>query len=93
MELWRGATGAEYDPSVYIEAVKSGELYNAVSESAKYAVKATDLINRPRAIEALEPALKGRRLIAYGGLFKTVKAGLKLDDENLADVREEEAEA
>jgi plasmid rolling circle replication initiator protein Rep len=92
IELWRGATGAEYDPSVYIEAVKGDELHHAVSEIAKPAVKATDLIDRPRVIEALDPALKGRRLVAYGDLFKIVKARLKLDDESLADVRADEVE-
>jgi plasmid rolling circle replication initiator protein Rep len=92
IELWRGATGAEYDPSVYIEAVKDNEMHKAVSETAKYAVKVTDLIDRPRAVETLEPALKGLRLIAYGDLFKTVKARLRLDDELLEDVRKEEAD-
>jgi plasmid rolling circle replication initiator protein Rep len=89
MELWRGALGVDYDPWVHIEAVKKNrkKQAGAIAEVAKYTVKTTDLINRPKAVEVLDPALKGRRLIAYGDLFKRVKARLKLDDEVLSDVR------
>ncbi|GHU26638.1 hypothetical protein FACS1894164_18000 [Spirochaetia bacterium] len=41
----------------------------------------------------LEPALKGRRLIAYGGLFKTVKRRLKLEDEAGEGVNQAEVDA
>jgi plasmid rolling circle replication initiator protein Rep len=89
MELWRGALGVDYDPWVYIEAIKKNKKKQAgaIAEVAKYTVKATDLIDRPKVVEVLEPALKGRRLIAYGDLFKKVKARLKLNDEDLADVQ------
>lgn len=103
MQLWRSALGVDYDPWVYIEAVDENQKVSkvavekvgkgrvgAVAEVAKYTVKATDLIDRPKVVEVLEPALKGRRLIAYGDLFKRVKARLKLDDEVLSDVLKDE---
>lgn len=89
MQLWQDALGVDYDPWVHIEAIKKNKKKQAgaIAEVAKYTVKTTDLIDRPKVVEVLEPALKGRRLIAYGDLFKRVKARLKLDDEVLSDVR------
>ena len=80
-ELWRDACGLDYLPQCRIEKVKNAK-YKQVAEVAKYTVKTADYLNRPTVLETLHTALKGKRLIAYGGLFKTAKAKLCLPNED-----------
>jgi len=80
-ELWRDACGLDYLPQCRIERVKNSS-HKQVAEVAKYTVKSADYLNRPAVLETLDTALKGKRLIAYGGLFKAVKAKLNLPDED-----------
>jgi plasmid rolling circle replication initiator protein Rep len=83
-KLWRDACGLDYLPQCRIEKVKN-TAKKQVAEVAKYTVKSADYLNRPAVLEALDPALKGKRLIAYGGLFKVVKKRLNLPDEDELD--------
>jgi len=83
-ELWRGACGLDYLPQCRIERVRNSTK-KQVAEVAKYTVKSADYLNRPAVVETLDPALRGKRLIAYGGLFKTVRAKLNLPDEDDVD--------
>jgi plasmid rolling circle replication initiator protein Rep len=78
--LWRDACGLDYLPQCRIEKVK-GSTSKQVAEAAKYTVKSADYLNRPAVLETLDVALKSKRLIAYGGLFKSVKATLALPDD------------
>ena len=84
-DLWRRACGLDYLPQVNIKKVKGNE--DSVAEAAKYAVKPGDHLRNPAVVETLHTALYGRRLIAYTGLFKTVKAKLNLPDEDEMDER------
>jgi len=80
-ELWRGACSLDYLPQCRIERVRNSTK-KQVAEVAKYTVKSADYISRPAVLEALDPALKGKRLVAYGGLFREVKKRLALPDED-----------
>jgi plasmid rolling circle replication initiator protein Rep len=80
-KLWRDACGLGYLPQCRVEKVRN-TTQKQIAEVAKYTVKDVEYINRPAVLGTLDPALKGKRLIAYGGLFKSVKARLKLPDED-----------
>lgn len=88
-ELWQKALQVEYTPVVHIQTVKpkyEGQTFEAAAvETAKYTVKEKDYIYKNNkvmdsVISVLAVALKGRRLIGFGKLFKKVKAELKLKD-------------
>jgi plasmid rolling circle replication initiator protein Rep len=80
-ELWRDSCGLDYLPQCRIQRV-SNSTKKQVAEVAKYTVKSADYIGRPEAVEALDPALHGKRLVAYGGLFRDVRKRLGLPDED-----------
>jgi plasmid rolling circle replication initiator protein Rep len=80
IELWKNALGADYKPTVRISKVKNAK-YKQVAEVAKYTVKSSDIAS-DEVLKILDGALAKRRLVAYIGLFKTVKAKLKLEDED-----------
>jgi plasmid rolling circle replication initiator protein Rep len=89
VDLWKRALKADYDPVVHIEVVKAKyenqTIESAVAETAKYTVKDSDYIlddtkQMDKVVLALAMGLHGRRLIAYGKLFRTVKLQLKLED-------------
>jgi plasmid rolling circle replication initiator protein Rep len=82
-ELWRDACGLDYLPQCRIQRVKNSSR-KQVAEVAKYTVKFADYLNRPEAVQALDPALHRKRLVAYGGLFKAVRTRLNLPDEDAA---------
>ena len=88
---WRWALGADYDPSVDVRTVK-GDRSKAVAEVAKYTVKPGEWLDLDDAggtdcrVALLAQVLKGRRLTALGGLMKTAKAALKLEDVESADL-------
>ena len=81
-----------YDPICYIEKVRcrlddQGEysLKAAVCEVAKYTVEyesvfSSSYVDTDRAVLHLSEALHGRRLCAFGGVFRDVARELKLDD-------------
>lgn len=73
----------DYAPQVRIEKMKNAT-GKGIAEVAKYTVKPGDYIDLPEVVAVLDPALRRRRLIAYGGLFKTVRNRLKLEDEEMA---------
>lgn len=82
-ESHRGNEGAAYS--------------SAVAEIAKYAVKTSDIIardedneidfdNSDHVLYTLDDALKGRRLVAFGGTFKAAHKSLNLDDTQNGDL-------
>lgn len=88
-ELWREALRVEYTPVVDIRRVKAVEgqsLAGAIAECSKYASKPGDYILpedwdlTQATVRVLDPSLSGRRLINYSGIFREVKALLKLED-------------
>lgn len=79
---WQDALRVDYPPIVDIRIVrerpKGGALEGVAAEVGKYTVKATDYLipGRPeetdRIVWTLDQALKGRRLISYGGELRKI---------------------
>lgn len=101
--LWKEAARLDYEPQVWIKRVKDDH-EGAVAEVTKYASKpgdyltAWDLDLMTESVELLDAALHRRRLVAYGGLMKTIHKELGLDDVENGDLvhtdnEEEKAEA
>jgi plasmid rolling circle replication initiator protein Rep len=101
IELWQKALGVDYAPWVHVQKVKprkeGQDVQAAALESTKYAVKDSDYLifkedgtidysKTDRVVKTLTEALRYRRLIAYGKLFKEVKKELKIADIEDADL-------
>lgn len=89
-DFWQKAMRLDYRPIVNVKAVKPASetekgIIGAVYETAKYPVKSVDYLtgspeeNKKRVTD-LEKALKNKRIISYGGIFKDVKNELALED-------------
>ena len=74
----------DYDPEVRIEKIRKGTA-SGIAEVAKYTVKPSDYATRKDVLEVLDPALRRRRLIAYGGLFQQIYKKLNLEDEEIKE--------
>lgn len=90
---WQSALGVSYKPRVDVRATygrgRGRKEMAATTEAAKYATKDSDYIGDNIAMtEAVEvvktytKALRGRRLIAYGGWFKDAVRALAIDPED-----------
>lgn len=94
VELWRASLKVDdYTPVVDIRRVQ-GTTASAIAEVAKYAVKDADYIIPDNwdltvdAVQVLDGALDGRRLVAFGGALKEMRKRLRLDDEIDGDLTE-----
>ena len=79
---WKSAARLDYDPSVSITAVrqKPGQtIKSACAEMCKYPVKTAE-IKSATVLETIDKALRGRRLIQWGGVAAQVRKELQLDD-------------
>jgi len=87
VELWGECMRLDYLPSVFVCKVKPKKdkegneksLEGAVAEVAKYTVK-PETLKFEKAVEVLDYALEGRRLVAFGGALKEAHKKLDLDD-------------
>lgn len=84
INLWQQALGVDYKPQTDIRAIKFGTA-KAVAEVAKYPVKTAPILSLPddEAVEVLKTltlSLNKKRFVSYGGIFKTIKQELKLQD-------------
>jgi len=93
--FWKKAMKLDYEPVVFIEAVKDksgkGSLKSAALETAKYQTKSSDYLTKDDAknlkvIEDLEYALRGTRQISFGGVLKEIRQELHLDDIEKGDL-------
>lgn len=94
-ELWQESAQLNYTPIVDVRAVKSKRqgqtIEAAAAEVGKYSVKPSDYLfddqgDTDRAVAVFDKALKNRRLIAFGGLFRDLKKELKIADIENADL-------
>lgn len=89
VKLWRKAMRLDYDPVCDIRRVEPGEdKAGAVAEVAKYTVKDSDYIKpnpalTDKLVSVFSAAVKGRRLVAFGGLMKEIAKRLKLNLEDM----------
>lgn len=88
-KLWRKAMRLDYDPICDIRRVDPARNQaEVVAEVAKYTVKDTDYIKPDSAltdklVSTFSMAIKGRRLVAFGGLMKEIAKRLKLNLEDM----------
>lgn len=99
LRLWQEVMGMPEITQVDIRRVKAKSKRSATNvataEVAKYATKPGDYVKpvgkneylaKPEVIQVLHRALKGRRLVAFGGLFYQLRKELKLEDIEKADL-------
>jgi plasmid rolling circle replication initiator protein Rep len=97
VELWQESLRVDYKPVIDIRVIKpqsdgSDALMSAVAETTKYITKVSDFIfphnlaRQDRVVLELAKAVKGRRLISYGGLLKEIHRELNKLDIEQADL-------
>ena len=84
INLWQQALGVDYKPQTDIRAIKTNT-GKAIAEVAKYPAKVAPILSLPddEAVEVLKTltfCLHKKRFVSYGGIFKTIKQELKLQD-------------
>ena len=82
-DMWSQSLKVDYVPMIDIRTVKeTGKgLRGAVLETAKYPTKPIKLdIENKQVVDDLYNGLYRKRQLGYGGLFKTIKKQLALDD-------------
>jgi len=105
LRMWQEATGIPKITQVDIRRVKKrkeGVIETITAEVAKYATKPSSYVKKQargeymadkQVVETLHDALKGRRLVAFGGFFVKLRKELKLKDieqSNLVNISEEQ---
>lgn len=94
LALWQRAYGDDTITQVDVRRASdpvSDTAHKAVAEIAKYAVKDTDYIRNSEdetdlVVNDLSRSLRGRRLVSYGGVFRTAFDKLGLQDIETADL-------
>ena len=88
-DMWSQSLKVDYVPMIDIRTVKeTGKgLRGAVLETAKYPTKPIKLdIENKQVVDDLYNGLYRKRQLGYGGLFKTIKKQLQLDDVESGDL-------
>ena len=85
VQLWRQALRLDYDPICDMRRMHSMGNRKAVAEVAKYTVKDTDYVSRDpdatrQAVDVLSRALRGRRLMAFGGCMAAAARTLRQEE-------------
>ena len=98
LRLWKASMRDDRITQVDIRTIKArkvGTLESMAAEVAKYATKPSSYVGKrsdgtleasPLIVEDLHYALKGRRLIGFGGLFKQIREEKKMVDVEEADL-------
>ena len=82
-EMWSQSLKVDYFPIVDIRGVKQSYqgVEKAIVETAKYPVKPMNLdVTDKQVVDDLYQGLYRKRQLGFGGLFKTIKKQLELDD-------------
>ena len=88
-DMWSQSLKVDYVPMIDIRTVKeTGKgLRGAVLETAKYPTKQIKLdVENKQVVDDLYNGLYRKRQLGYGGLFKTIKKQLQLDDVESGDL-------
>nr|WP_010883721.1 protein rep [Streptococcus thermophilus]AAF04360.1 replication protein [Streptococcus thermophilus] len=88
-DMWSQSLKVDYVPMIDIRTVKeTGKgLRGAVLETAKYPTKPIKLdVENKQVVDDLYNGLYRKRQLGYGGLFKTIKKHLALDDAENGDL-------
>ncbi|MFU2182625.1 protein rep, partial [Streptococcus pluranimalium] len=82
-DMWSQSLKVNYFPIVDIRVVKQSYqgIEKAIVETAKYPVKPMDLdVTDKQVVDDLYQGLYRKRQLGFGGLFKSIKKQLELDD-------------
>ncbi|MGV3011843.1 protein rep [Streptococcus thoraltensis] len=82
-DMWSQSLKVNYFPIVDIRVVKQSYqgIEKAIVETAKYPVKPMNLdVTEKQVVDDLYQGLYRKRQLGFGGLFKTIKKELELDD-------------
>lgn len=81
-QLWQRSARLDYTAQVKVEAIQGSDIKSAVCEVSKYALKLSSVVELGEATptQTIAAAVKGRRLVAYGGLYKDIQRHLKAAD-------------
>lgn len=88
-DMWSQSLKVDYVPMIDIRTVKeTGKgLRGAVLETAKYPTKPIKFdVENKQVVDDLYNGLYRKRQLGYGGLFKTIKKQLQLDDVESGDL-------
>lgn len=91
-ELWQKSAKLAYRPIVDVRAIKpknekTSDIRSAILETAKYPAKPIKFDETEiKVVDDLQKGLYRKRQIGFGGLFKKIKAELKLDDVENGDL-------
>lgn len=102
-ELWAKCINVDYNPVIDIRIIKnydsknthnisSNDLYNAIKETSKYAVKGSqfldpeDLYKSEYVVRILYNALANRKLCSFSGIFRDIQHKLNIVDSEKADL-------
>lgn len=93
VDLWRHALDVDYDPTAHIAMIEGDDnITHAVREVSKYTIKDVDVLSvsdpdvRVEVLHTLDRALRGVRLISFGGVCRTIRRELKLSDVDALDI-------
>lgn len=81
-QLWERSARLDYTAQVKIESIKGEDIKAAVCEVSKYALKLSSVIETGDAepTKTIADAVRGRRLVAYGGIYKDIQRQIKASD-------------
>lgn len=92
LELWRRKMNDDTITQVHIKSVKNrdgDDMWGTVLELSKYAISPLDIFDDRLSLDILcheiprlYTALKGKRLVGYGGELRKIRKGLNLVDES-----------
>ena len=70
-QLWERSARLNYNSQIDIRIINEDNLDGGIAEVAKYAVKISSVITQGEtALKTVQNAIKGRRVISYGGVMK-----------------------
>lgn len=83
--IWADLLKIDYLPQIDVQAIKPARQQKAVAELAKYPAKVSSILNLPQTqavqvVMDLTTLCYKRRFVAFGGIFKKIKALLKMQD-------------
>ena len=88
LRRWKHAAQVDYDPVVHIQAVEGENLTSSLYEITKYTYKDSDIVDsdmsdeeKSDVLRTIDAALKGRRLISFGGAIKAYRQRMHMEDD------------
>ena len=88
LQRWKHAAQVDYEPTIHIQAVEGDDLTTSLYEITKYTYKDNDILDaaitdqeKARVLQTMDEALKGKRLISFGGAMRAYRQRMKFEDD------------